>query len=72
MAFISEDGLEQMSLRWFQGIGYTIVHGRVLAPDGEMSERDDFRQLVLTGRLRAALAKLNPEVLVATIEAAVL
>jgi len=52
MAFISEDDLEQMSLGWFQEIGYTfVVHRRVLAPDGGMPERGDFRQVVLTGRL---------------------
>jgi len=72
MAFISEDDLEQMSLGWFQEIGYTFVYGPLLAPDGGMLERDDFRQAVLTGRLQAALAKLNPELPVATIETAVL
>ena len=61
MAFISEDDLEQMSLEWFQEIGYTFIHGPLLAPDGETPERDDFRQVVLTGRLRSALTKLNPE-----------
>ena len=31
MAFISEDDLEQMSLEWFQEIGYTFIHGPLLA-----------------------------------------
>ncbi|WP_413440136.1 type I restriction endonuclease subunit R [Synechococcus sp. MIT S1220] len=72
MAFISEDDLEQMTLEWFQEIGYTFIHGPLLAPDGETPERDDFRQVVLTGRLRSALTKLNPGVPAATIESAVL
>ena len=72
MAFISEDDLEQMSLEWFQEIGYTFIHGPLLAPDGETPERDDFRQVVLTDRLRSALTKLNPGVPAATIESAVL
>ena len=72
MAFISEDDLEQMSLEWFQEIGYTFIHGPLLAPDGDTPERDDFRQVVLTGRLRSALTKLNPGVPAATIESAVL
>ena len=72
MAFISEDDLEQMSLEWFQEIGYTFIHGPLLAPDGDTPERDDFRQVVLTGRLRSALTKLNPGVPEATIESAVL
>ncbi|QNI62107.1 Putative Type I restriction-modification system R subunit [Synechococcus sp. TAK9802] len=69
---MTEDDLEQMSLEWFQEIGYTFIHGPLLAPDGETPERDDFRQVVLTGRLRSALTKLNPEVPAATIESAVL
>ena len=52
MAFISEDDLEQMSLEWFQEIGYTFIHGPLLAPDGETRERDDFRQVVLTALLK--------------------
>lgn len=72
MTFISEDDLEQMSLEWFQEIGYTFIHGPLLAPDGETPERDDFRQVVLTGRLRSALTKLNPGVPATTIESAVL
>ena len=70
--FMTEDDLEQMSLEWFQEIGYTFIHGPLLAPDGETPERDDFRQVVLTGRLRSALTKLNPGVPAATIESAVL
>ena len=72
MALISEDHLEQQSLAWFQEMGYTVVHGPQLAPDGEMPEREDSRQVVLTGRLRSALARLNPQVPAATIESAVL
>ena len=72
MAFISEDDLEQMSLDWFQEIEYTFIHGPLLAPDEETPERDDFRQVVLTCRLREALMKLNPGVPAVTIESAVL
>ena len=56
MAFISEDDLEQMSLEWFHEIGYTFIHGPLLAPDGETPERDDFPQVVL-----AALQKQQQE-----------
>ena len=72
MALITEDHLEQQSLGWFREMGYTIVHGPQLAPDGEAPERENFRQVVLTGRLHAALTRLNPQVPTATIAAAVL
>jgi len=72
MALISENHLEEASLVWFQEIGYAFAHGPDLAPDGSTPEREDYRQVVLTGRLRSALKRLNPEVPAATIEGAVL
>lgn len=72
MTYLSEDQLEQWCLEWFQEIGYTFIHGPLLAPDGETPERDNYRQVVLTGRLQAALKRLNPEVPAASIETAVL
>ena len=35
MALITEDHLEQQSLVWFRKMGYTVVHGPQLAPDGQ-------------------------------------
>lgn len=72
MKLISENHLEEASLVWFQEIGYAFAHGPDLAPDGSTPEREDYRQVVLTGRLRSALKRLNPEVPTATVEAAVL
>ena len=72
MALITEDHLEQQALAWFQEMGYTVVHGPRLAPDGKAPERKTFRQVVLTGRLHAALTRLNPQVPTATIALAVL
>lgn len=72
MALITEDHLEQQSLAWFQEMGYTVAHGPQLAPDGDVPERQDFRQVVLTGRLHGALTRLNPKAPAATIETAVL
>ncbi|MDR1613659.1 MAG: type I restriction endonuclease subunit R, partial [Planctomycetota bacterium] len=36
------------------------VHGPSIAPDGESPERADYGQVVLIGRLRAALGRINP------------
>ncbi|MCY4332598.1 MAG: type I restriction endonuclease subunit R [Cyanobacteria bacterium MAG CAR1_bin_15] len=71
MALISEDHLEQQALAWFQEMGYRFVHGPQLAPDGATPERENCRQVVLTGRLRSALTRLNPQVPAAVIESAV-
>jgi type I restriction enzyme R subunit len=72
MALITEDHLEQQCLEWFQELGYAYAFAPELAPDGTTPERTDFRQVILTGRLRSALQRLNPEVPASTIESAVL
>lgn len=71
MALITEDHLERQSLAWFQEMGYKVAYGPQLAPDGETPERENFRQVVLTGRLRSALERLNPQAPAATIASAV-
>ncbi len=43
-------------------MGYRHVYGPDMAPDGRSPERDNFRQVLLTGRLRAAIERLNPGV----------
>ncbi|MFN5118189.1 MAG: type I restriction endonuclease subunit R [Cyanobacteriota bacterium] len=72
MALITEDHLEQQCLEWFKELGYAYAFAPDLAPDGTSPERNDFRQVILTGRLRSALQRLNPEVPASTIESAVL
>ncbi len=51
---MTEDQLEQETLAWLQDVGYTHVYGPDMAPDGRSPERENFRQVLLTGRLRAA------------------
>ena len=72
MALITEDHLEQQCLEWFKALGYAYAFAPDLAPDGTTPERTDFRQVILTGRLRSALQRLNPGVPAGTIESAVL
>jgi type I restriction enzyme R subunit len=72
MALITEDHLEQQCLEWFKELGYAYAFAPNLAPDGTSPERTDFRQVILTGRLRSALQRLNPEVPASSIESALL
>jgi type I restriction enzyme R subunit len=72
MARITEDHLEQQCLEWFQHIGYSHVFAPQLDSDGASPERSDFRQVILSGRLRSALQRLNPGVPASTIDTAVL
>jgi type I restriction enzyme R subunit len=59
---MTEDQLEQETLEWLTELGYTHVYGPDIAHDGANPERDNYRQVVLVERLRAAIAKLNPKV----------
>ena len=72
MALITEDHLEQQCLEWFKELGYAYAFAPDLAPDGITPERTDFRLVILTGRLRSALQRLNPDVPASTIESALL
>ena len=59
---MTEDQLEQEALGWLADVGYGMVYGPDIAPDGPAPERDNYRQVILTGRLRAAIDRLNPGV----------
>lgn len=65
---INEDQLEQLCLEWFREGGYQYVYGPDIAPDGEMPEREDYRQVVLVGRLASSLQKINPHIPFAVLE----
>lgn len=67
---ITEDQLEQLCLDWFRAGGYDCAFGPDIARDGDTPERADYHQVVLTGRLLAALQQINPHIPVATLEEA--
>lgn len=62
MKLINEDGLEQLCQAWFREGGYEIAYGPDLAPEGHAAEREDYRQVILPGRLLAALVRINPRI----------
>ena len=68
---MTEDQLEQEALGWLADVGYQHRYGPDLAPDGSNPERSDYRQVLLTDRLRQAVAALNPSVPAAAREDAV-
>ncbi|WP_374409328.1 type I restriction endonuclease subunit R [Hydrogenophaga sp.] len=65
---MTEDQLEQEALGWLAEVGYTPLRGPTLAPDGERPERGSYQQVLLIGRLRAAIARLNPQLTTAARE----
>ncbi|MBY4599342.1 type I restriction endonuclease subunit R [bacterium BD-1] len=68
---MTEDQLEQETLAWLQGVGYTHRYGPDIAFDGSSPERADYRQVILLLRLREAINKLNPGIPVAAREDAI-
>ena len=65
---MTEDQLEQEALGWLQDVGYTHAYGPDMAPDGPAPERANYRQVVLTARLRGAIDRLNPGVPAAALD----
>lgn len=68
---ITEDQLEQQCLQWFQECGWTALNGYDISPDGDSPEREDYREVLLVGRLLSALKRLNPAVPEGVLEEAV-
>jgi type I restriction enzyme R subunit len=55
--------VEDAALGWFQELGYAVAHGPQLAPGEPAAEREfAFSDVVLVGRLREAIRRLNPAV----------
>ena len=59
---LDESVVEAAALDWFRALGYAIGHGSHIAPGEPAAERDSFADVVLAGRLRAAIARLNPAI----------
>ena len=60
MSVFSESIVELAALAWLESSGWLVKNGALIAPGEPGGERDDYGQVVLVGRLRDALARLNP------------
>ena len=56
---LNESIVENAALEWFGELGYAVGHGPHLAPGEPAAERDSFGEVVLVGRLREAIRRLN-------------
>jgi type I restriction enzyme R subunit len=57
MSGVKESEVESLALAWLEAAGWQVKH---IAPDGLFAERQGFDQVILEGRLREALGRLNP------------
>ena len=58
----TESVVEDAALEWFGELGYGVVHGPEIAPGEPAAERASYEEVILEGRLREALSRLNPNV----------
>ena len=73
MAHLTENAIEQMALDELQTLGWQVAFGPDIAFDGASPERKaaaNYGDVVLVGRLRDALVRINPEMPDAAIEEA--
>jgi len=62
MTKLTESAIEEFALDLFQQLGYSYLYGPDIAPDGEHQERQHYDEVLLIGRLEAALKRINPTV----------
>jgi len=64
MTKYTESTLEEATLQWFEELGYQIISGPEIAPfpDGEHPERENYADVILNGRFREAVYRINPQI----------
>lgn len=72
MKNLNENSLtEQPVIDWLKELGYDYEFGPDLAPGQVLGEREDFREVVLVGRLKRTIRRFNPDLPESAIEDAV-
>lgn len=53
---------EQPVIEWLKGLGYEYAFGPDIAPGGPFMERTSYKEVVIEGRLKRALRRINPDI----------
>lgn len=61
VALFKESVVEQAALDLLGELGYSVANGLDIGPDGCAAERLNYTEVLLLGRTRNAIAKLNPK-----------
>jgi len=59
---LTEDAIEYLAIERLEAEGYSYHYGPDIAPDGSLPERASYEDVLLLGRLEAAIARLNPAI----------
>src|SRR3989338_10965130 len=65
MSYLTESTVEDTTLSWFEDLGCEVLFGPDIAFDGPEPEREpaaNYSDVILSGRLREALAAINPNI----------
>ena len=71
MTIISESAIEDFAIQQLEALGFNHVYGPSIAPDSDAPERSRWDQVVIAGRLEAALKRINPDLPTALLETAI-
>lgn len=71
MPYLDEAQVEIQAIEWLKELGCDYVYGPDIGPEMLTAERADYAQVVLVGRLRQALERINPDATLEVIEEAV-
>ena len=69
MTRLTESAIEDFAIKLFERLGYDYIHAPDIAPDGDKPERGRYDEVLLTGRLEAALKRINPKLPPALLQA---
>ncbi len=70
MPTVTESVVEEAALEILRELGYTVVYGPSIAPGEPQAERTHYHEVLLVGRLEAALRRLNPQLPAAALDEA--
>ncbi len=70
-ASLTESEIETLAIERLQALGFDYVYAPDIAPDAANPERESFTEVVLTKRLRNAVARINPTLPPAALDEAI-
>jgi type I restriction enzyme, R subunit len=62
MSRITESAIEDLAIERLESLGYSYVYGPDIASDGETPQRESYDDVLLLGKLRSALGRINPSI----------
>ena len=61
MSKLIESDIEDATLDWLSGLGWSVAHGPDMAPEGRNPERASYGDVLLLERFKDAVSRINPQ-----------